>query len=166
MDVSRIDNDVVSLPLQPSHPDVQSSNVHASSNDDVKRTHKVHVVQKLINEFEDNPELIGGAFATLLPLGFTKDDIGKGGTLPGKLIRTWLLSHDRRFAEHHSFNHFIFNQNIRHETNSKVSMRVKGNDKRTQKLMALVNEDDFQERLRMAVDDPLGQEARAISKTV
>ncbi|SVE30998.1 uncharacterized protein METZ01_LOCUS483852, partial [marine metagenome] len=46
------------------------------------------------------------------------------------------------------------------ETNAKVNMHVKGNDKRTQKLMALVNEDDFQERLRMAVDDPLGQEAR------
>ena len=35
-----------------------------------------------MNEFEDNPELIGGAFATLLPLGLTKDDLGKGGTLP------------------------------------------------------------------------------------
>ena len=88
------------LALQPCHPDVHSSNIQATSKDDVKRTHKVNVVQKRINEFEDNPELIGGAFATLLPLGFTKDDIGKGGTLPSKLIRTWLLSHDRRFAEH------------------------------------------------------------------
>ena len=98
---------------------------------------------KVINEYENNPELIGGAFATLLPLGFTKDDIEKGGTIPTKLIRTWLLSHDRRFAEHHSFNHFIFNQKIRHDTNAKVSMRVKGNDKRTRKLIKLVNEDDF-----------------------
>ena len=72
VDLSRIDNDGVSLPFQPSHP---SSNVHASSKNDVKRTHKVHVVQKLINEFENNPELIGGAFATLLPLGFPQDDI-------------------------------------------------------------------------------------------
>ena len=31
--------------------------------------------------------------------------------------------------------------------------------------MALVNEDDFQEQLRMAVDDPMSQEARTISKT-
>ena len=166
VDVSGSANGDVSSRLQPSHANVQSSNVQASSRDGVKRTHKVHVLDKVINEFEDNPELIGGAFATLLPLGFTKDDIGKGGTLPKKLIRTWLLSHDRRFAEHHSFNHFIFNQNIRHETNSKVSMRVKGNDKRTRKLLTLVNEDDFQERLRMAVNDPKGQEAREISKTI
>ena len=82
------------------------------------------------------------------------------------MIRTWLLSRDRRFAEHHSFNHFIFNQKIRHETNAKVSMRVKGNDKRTRKLIKLVNEDDFQERLRITVKDPLGQEARQISRTI
>ena len=165
--VSPNDNDDVSLP-QPSQSEAQSSKVQDSEgeNPKVKRTHKVHVVEKLINEFENNPELIGGAFATLLPLGFTKDDIGKGGTLPAKLVRKWLLSHDRRFAEHHSFNHFIFNQKIRHETISKVSMRVKGNDKRTRKLMALVNDDDFQERLRMAVNDPMGQEARKISKII
>ena len=155
-----------SLPMQPCHPDVQSPNDDGASTDDVKRRHKIHVEHNLINEYENNPELIGGAFATLLPLGFTKDDIEKGGTIPTKLIRTWLLSHDRRFAEHHSFNHFIFNQKIRHETNAKVSMRVKGNDKRTRKLIKLVNEDDFQERLRIAVKDPLGQEARQISRTI
>ena len=155
-----------SLPMQPCHPDVQSPNDDGASTDDVKRRHKIHVEHNLINEYENNPELIGGAFATLLPLGFTKDDIEKGGTIPTKLIRTWLLSHDRRFAEHHSFNHFIFNQKIRHDTNAKVSMRVKGNDKRTRKLIKLVNEDDFQERLRIAVKDPLGQEARQISKTI
>ena len=131
-----------------------------------KRTHKVYVEQKLINEFENNPELIGGAFATLLPLGFTKNDLGKSGTLPTKLVRTWLLSYDRRFATHRNFNHFLFNQKIRHETNLKVSMRVKGNDVRTRKLTKLVNEHDFEERLRMAVENPMGDEARRISKSV
>ena len=127
------DDDDVSPRSQPSHPDAQSCNEDDSSKDNpkVKRTHKVHVIEKILNEYEDNPELIGGAFATLLPLGFTKDDIGKGGTLPTKLIRSWLLSHDRRFAKHHSLNHFLFNQKIRHETISKVSMRMKGSDKRT-----------------------------------
>ena len=47
-----------------------------------------------------------------------------------------------------------------------IRMRVRGNDKRTRKLMMLVNEDDFQERLRMAVNDPLGQEARDIFTTI
>ena len=126
----------------------------------------MHIEQKLLNEYENNPELIGGAFATLLPLGFTKSDLGKGGTLPKKLVRTWLLSHDRRFATHRNFNHFIFNQNIRHETNLKVSMRVKGNDERTRKLTKIVNEHDFEERLRIAVDNPTGEEARRISKSV
>ena len=110
MDVSRIDDAVddedVSPRSQPSHPDAQSYNEEDFSKDNpkVKRTHKVHVIEKILNEFEGNPELIGGAFATLLPLGFTKDDIGKGGTLPTKLIRSWLLCHDRRFTKHHSFN--------------------------------------------------------------
>ena len=45
-------------------------------------------------------------------------------------------------------------------------MRVKGSDKRTHKLMTLVNDDDFQERLWMAINDPTGHEAREISKTV
>ena len=131
-----------------------------------KKTHKVYVEHTLLNEFENNPELIGGAFADLLPLGFTTNDLGKGGTLPTKLVRTWLLSHDRRFAKHRSFNHFIFNQKIRHETNMRVSMRVKGNDEKTRKLTKLVNEPDFEERLRKAVDDPMGDDAQKISKSV
>ena len=53
-----------------------------------RRKHKVYIEATLINEYKDNPELIGGAFADLLPLGFTKDDLGKGGTLPKKLIKT------------------------------------------------------------------------------
>ena len=127
---------------------------------EVKRTHKVFVGDNLLNEYEDNPELIGGAFATLFPLGLTKDDIGSGGPLHPKLVRAWLMSHDRRFAKHRSFNHFLFNQKIRHETNLKVSLRVKANDKRTQKLTNIVNATDFQERLMAAANDPMGEDAR------
>ena len=134
--------------------------------DSKERTHKVRVGDKLLNEYEDNPELIGGAFATLFPLGLTKDDLCKGGPLHPKLVRTWLMSHDRRFAKHHSFNHFMFNQKIRHDTNLKVSIRVKANDNRTRKLTNLVNASDFQERLRAAANDPLGEDARWISKSV
>ena len=83
-----------------------------------------------------------------------------------KLVRTWLMSHDRRFAKHRSFNHFLFNQKIRHDTNLKVSIRVKANDNRTRKLTNLVNASDFQERLRAAANDPLGEDARWISKSV
>ena len=45
-------------------------------------------------------------------------------------------------------------------------MRVKGNDKKTQKLIKLVNEEHFEEFLRNAIDNPGGEEARKISKTV
>ena len=113
--------------------------------DSSKRTHKVLVGDNLLNEYEDNPELIGGAFATLFPLGLTKDDLGKGGPMHPKLVRTWLMSHDRRFAKHRSFNHFLFNQKIRHDTNLKVSIRVKADDNRTRKLTTLVNAADFLE---------------------
>ena len=67
---------------------------------ELEPTHKVRVGNKFLNQYEDNPDLIGGAFATLFPLGLTKDDIGKGGSLPPKLVRTWLKSYDRRFAKH------------------------------------------------------------------
>ena len=77
-----------------------------------------------------------------------------------KLVRTWLMSHDQRVAKHRSFNHFVFNQKIRHETNMKVSFRVKANDKRTRKLMNLDNASGFQEQLMAAANDPMGEEAR------
>ena len=83
-----------------------------------------------------------------------------------KLVRTWLMSHDRRFAKHRSFNHFIFNQKICYETNLKVSIRMKRNDERTRKLTKLVNESDFQDRLMAAANDPMGEDARWISKSV
>ena len=60
----------------------------------------------------------------------------------------------------------MFNQKIRHETNLKVSMRVKGNDKKTQKLIKLVNGENFEKRLRKAVNNPEEEEAKEISRTV
>ena len=48
----------------------------------------------------------------------------------------------------------------------RVSMRVKGNDEKTRKLTKLINEPDFEERLRKAVDDPMGDDAQKISKSV
>ena len=55
---------------------------------------------------------------------------------------------------------------IRHETNLKVSIRVKGNDQKARKLTKLVNQDDFQERLMAAANNPTGEEARWISISV
>ena len=76
------------------------------------------------------------------------------------------MSHCRRFAKHRLFNHFMFNQNLRHETNLKVSMRVKGNESKTRELIKLVNDADFEDRLKDAVDNPMGDEARRITKKI
>ena len=40
---------------------------------EVKQTHKVRVGDNLLNEREDKLELIGGTFAILFPLDFTKE---------------------------------------------------------------------------------------------
>ena len=57
--------------------DVENKSAHIDSSRNVsslresaklKRSHKVCVEDKLLNEYEENPELIGGAFATF-PLG-------------------------------------------------------------------------------------------------
>ena len=61
MVVSRIDNDVT-LRLQPLRPVQDSSKDNSKGN----RTHKVLVTGKLVNEFENNPELTVGPFATFL----------------------------------------------------------------------------------------------------
>ena len=53
---------------------------------EVKGSHKVRVEDRILNEYEENPELIGGAFATLFPLGLTKDDLGKGEPLQPKSV--------------------------------------------------------------------------------
>ena len=56
--------------------DVDNKSAHIDSSRDVsgiresakaKRSHKVLVGDKLLNEYEENPELIGGAFAILFP---------------------------------------------------------------------------------------------------
>ena len=60
----------------------------AGTTESSREKHKVYFGETLINEYRDNPELIGGACAELLPLGFTKEDIGKGGILPANMIKT------------------------------------------------------------------------------
>ena len=131
------------------------------------RKHRAYLRDTAINEYRDNPELIGGAFPDLLPLGFTKADIGgKGGTLPTKMVQAWFLSRDRRFAEHRTFNHFMFNQKIRHDTNLKVSVKVQGNDAMTQELTRLVNQEDFEVKLLTAIRNPTSVDAKEISGKV
>ena len=58
---------------------------------EVKRTHKFRVGDKLLNEYENNPGLIGGAFATIFPLGLTNHYPGNRGPLHSKLVQTWLM---------------------------------------------------------------------------
>ena len=129
--------------------------------------HRAYLRDTVMNEYRENPELIGGAFADLLPLGFTKADVGeKGGTLPPKMVRAWFLSRDRRFAEHRAFNHFIFNQKIRHDTNVKVSVKVRGNDAGIQQVTQLVTEVDYEAKLLNAIKNPTSREATEISRKV
>ena len=88
------------------------SGVPRISSEKSNTRHRVYMRDSLLNEYSDNPELIGGAFADLLPLGFTKDEIGSGGTLPPKMVKTWFLSRCRRFVEHRAFNHFFLTKRL------------------------------------------------------
>ena len=162
----KIDNAKESTKVQSRKDAIETYKVSQISSKKSKPLHKVYIRDCLMNEYMDNPELIGVAFADLFPLGLTKDDLGSSGTLPARMVKTWFLSRDRRFAKHRAFNHFIFNQRIRHETNLKVSLRVKGNDRLTEKLTHLVNEPDFERKLSIAVKDENSPEAREINKKV
>ena len=65
-------------PLNQSESDAEDFSGDFEHFEESKRTRRVYVGHTLLNEYKENPELIGGAFPDLLPLGFTKNDLGKG----------------------------------------------------------------------------------------
>ena len=89
-----------------------------------KMTHKVYDEHTFLKEFENNSELIGGAFADLLSLGFMRINLVKWVHYPVSWygLGFYHTTEDLQNTHHSTF--FIFNQKIRRVTNFRLSMSV------------------------------------------
>ena len=121
---------------------------------------------ELLCDYSHNPELISGAFPCLFPLGLTAKDAGGTGLLSKIQMRTLLLNNDRRFAEDKTFLLWSFDQRRRAEVNSSVSVRINSRNNRTADFIRLVNEEGFDDKLRMAVENSASDEAAELKKTL
>ena len=127
---------------------------------------KIHVHNELLNEYQENQFLLSKCFPTLFPLGLSTRDLGGSGPMSTIQRRTLLLFYDRRFAKNINFIFPHFNQDMRRQTNRSVSLRVNRGDARTADLMKMVNEDDFQVDLKLAIDEPESKQATMLKKKV
>ena len=128
--------------------------------------HFIKVRSELLCDYSRNPELISGAFPCLFPLGLTAKDAGGTGLLSKIQMRTLLLNNDRRFAEDKTFLLWSFDQRRRAEVNSSVSVRINSRNNRTADFIRLVNEEGFDDKLRMAVENSASDEAAELKKTL
>ena len=77
-----------------------------------------------------------------------------------------MLFYDRRFATNHNFIFHEFDKHMRRQTNRAVSIRVDNRDARTESLMNMVNEPQFADQMKIAVDDPRSLEASNARKHI
>jgi hypothetical protein len=103
------------------------------------------------NEFEENPELLAGAFPDVYILGARSAGLEQSpGSVDVKRSTRLLRYFDQRAAKNPLLIFFLFNQLQRHAACAKVKSSARSH--RAQEFVELVNEDGFEDRLRRAVD--------------
>ena len=103
----------------------------------------VAVDNDLTNEYTENSFSLASAFPFLFPFGISADLFT--ATVPKRIVATWLLFHDKRFAECSDFIFLMFDQKRRHDVNRKVSARIKHESGRVNKFIQYINAPDFTE---------------------
>ena len=126
--------------------------------------HFIKVRSELLSDYGNNPELISGAFPCLFPLRLTAEEAGGTGPLNKFQMRTFLLSNEKRFAEVKSFLLWSFDQQIRAEVNSTVTVKINTRDNRTADFIEFVNSEGFDEKLRIVTEDRASNEASELKK--
>ena len=121
---------------------------------------------ELLCDYSRNPDLISGAFPCLFPLGLTAKDAGGTGLLSKVQMRTLLLNNDRRFAQDRTFLLWSFDQRRRAEVNNSIRVRIKSRNNRTADFIRLVNEEGFDDKLRVATENRASDEAAELKKTL
>ena len=128
--------------------------------------YKIHIHNKPINDYTENPELLSKCFPRLFTFGLLETGIGGTGPLSRIVRKTLLLFYDHRFATNSSFLFMNFDQDMRRQTNQGVSIRVNRGDPRTDQVMEQINEEGFLEELKIASKNPKSEEAKRIRKTI
>jgi hypothetical protein len=135
--------------------DVSKNLVHTheeNANGDIIEIHEEH---QILNDIEGLGSNLLKSFPTLflIPNNFTF-------TLQTTSLRHLLLFHDNRFAESQELLFYLFNVKMRHLTLSNTSMYVKSNPSSIEDVMALINDPNFEEKLRHAKSNPNSKAAK------
>ncbi len=114
-----------------------------------------------LNEFTQNKRIMLHSFPELFLLG-------KGVSSNGSCNKDWVLHLNRqftnKFATNKEFQFLIFNQQQRHEAARVVAKKVKNNPTAMRKASEKLNDDGFGDKLRAAIQDPTGDEAKSVLK--
>ena len=115
-----------------------------------------------LNEFTQNRDIITGSFPDLFLLGV-------GVPTDASVNAAWrkgLMRHYTRKFENKELQFLFHNQASRHAAAQVVAKRVKSHPSAVAKASALLNDPDFDRRLKEAKENPLGSEAQRIMKEV
>ena len=127
-----------------------------------------------LNEFEENAEVIGGAFPLLFPLGQPLQsfgapvEAGKGGLLGGvsrlvpSALRHMLLQHDAKHAQSRNLLFLLSNQKLRHATIGSVTARLKGDPQSLARWATMVGDEAFWVEVEQAERAPEGAQAKRV----
>ena len=125
----------------------------------------ITVRNEMINEYEANNTILSGAFPHLFPFGLTEEVMGTA-TVHQKLRFTWMSFYDRRFSREFNLIALLFDQSLRHSTNSGVAFRIKKGGKKETAFVDMCNEPGFRDKVANAVENPKSKEARELKKII
>ena len=107
------------------------------SKDNIDGLTTVHIKDKPLNEYTNNPELLHLAFPLLFPLGITTRNVRSTGLMKKSTIRRLLCSADGRFARAKPFLFLLMNQKMRHDNNRTVALRINANTEMSTKFVEM-----------------------------
>ena len=153
------------LPLDPDHQFLQSMlNLYQEmkEKDNIDEAMTINILNKPINEYDNNPELIHLAFPTLFPLGVTSRQIRTQGTLKQSTIRRLLCSADGRFARNKTFQFLLNDQKMRAENNMNVSLRIDATTEMSKKFVDFVNSEECDKLCEATLANRKGRQAQIL----
>ena len=132
------------------------------SKDDLDKPMQVRIQNGPLNEYTNNPELLHLGFPLLFPLGITWRQIRSTGLMQKSTIRRLLCSADGRFARSKTFIFLLVNQNMRHDNNLSVALRINASTELSRKFVDFINSEEFDRLCTLAAANPKGKEARVL----
>ena len=152
----------------PSDPDDQFLNSmmklyqEMKKKDDIDEAMNINILNKPLNEYSNNPELIHLAFPVLFPLGITARQTRTQGMLKQSTIRRLLLSANGRFARNKTFQFLLNDQKMRSKNNLSVALRIDANTEMSKKFVDFVNSEECDRLCEAAFENRNGRAAQIL----